>query len=305
MNSLTIKAPAKVNLFLKVLNKRPDGYHNIFTLFERIGICDTITLKKTPRGISLSSDRPITGRVKDNIAYKAAALVIKSRRIRGGVDIRIKKRIPIAAGLGGGSSDAAAVLAGMDRLFGLKYTKSGLMRLGRKLGADVGFFLTDKPFALATGRGDSVYDAGKKPFLWHLVVFPGPVKASTEDVYHYFDVYGAGSKDLTSGRGNDKMALHLRQAMDIGALEAMLWNNLESAVVAKKKVIGTIIRRLASSLGKKVVLSGSGPSVFCLYATRKEARSAKARVLDRIPAGTRSALRIFTAGTYIDKIPGV
>jgi 4-diphosphocytidyl-2-C-methyl-D-erythritol kinase len=299
MDSLTLKAPAKVNLFLKILRKRPDGYHDILTLFERIAIFDTITLRKARSGITICCNSPITRDVRDNLMYKAADLIIKTCRVKGGVNIRIKKRIPVAAGLGGGSSDAAAVLAGMNRIFGLRLTGRDLMRLGRKLGADVGFFLYDSAFAIGAGRGDVLEGAGKKTKLWHLVVYPGPLKASTKEIYHYLDIIARGKGLLTTPRDSDKITLHLRQAMDIGALEAMLHNDLESALVAKKKVIGSLSKRLASSLGRKIMVSGSGPSLFCLYATKKEAKAARAALLKSVPPKTRKLWRMFVAGTCI------
>ena len=135
MNSIKISAPAKVNLFLKVLNKRKDGYHNILTLFERISLADVITISKRPSGIALTSDKFITRNPKDNLAYKAAELILKKGRIKSGVKIHIKKNIPIAAGLGGGSSDAASVLMGLNDLFGigLNPCKKGCIYLNRQI----------------------------------------------------------------------------------------------------------------------------------------------------------------------------
>ena len=139
MTSIKLAAPAKVNLFLKVLNKRKDGYHNILTVFERISLADTISISKAPAGIAVKCDRFVTRRPEDNIAYKAAELIIRREGIKSGVRIEIKKAVPIGAGLGGGSSDAAAVLMGMNKLFGLGLSRDRLIGLSAVLGADVPF----------------------------------------------------------------------------------------------------------------------------------------------------------------------
>ena len=154
MKSITLSAPAKVNLFLKVLNKRSDGYHNIYTLFERISLADKITITAIPCGIEVSSDKFITADPKDNLVYRAAELILKKGKVgvKKGVKIRVAKRIPIAAGLGGGSSDAGAVLMGINRLFDLKLKQAELVKLGNKLGADVPFFLLNTPFASGDRR---------------------------------------------------------------------------------------------------------------------------------------------------------
>ena len=286
MNSITLAAPAKVNLFLKVLNKRKDSYHNILTLFERISLADTVTISKVPRGISVFSDRPITARPADNIAYKAAELILKRAGVKEGVMIRIKKRIPIAAGLGGGSSDAAAVLSGINRLFGLDINKGRLMRLGAELGADVPFFLFNAPFAIGKSRGDRLeaLNIGRK--FWHILVYPG-FKVATKDVYRAFDFA------LTRKYGDDKMAF----PKDWDRLGDLIHNDLGAVVVRKRPVIGKVIKCLVSSLDKKTIVSGSGPSVFCLYRTRKEAIRARRRLSRSVPAASRKGWQVFIVGT--------
>lgn len=302
MNSITLTAPAKVNLFLKVLNKRKDSYHNILTLFERISLADTVTVSKAPRGISVVSDRPITARPADNIAYKAAELILKRAGIKSGVKIRIKKRIPIAAGLGGGSSDAAAVLSCINELFDLNIGKGRLMRLGAELGADVPFFLFNVPFAIGKSRGDRLeaLNIGKK--FWHILVYPG-FKVATKDVYRAFDASASLSINpehsrrvdfaLTRKYGDDKMAF----PKDWDRLGDLIHNDLGAVVVRKRPVIGKVIKCLVSSLDKKTIVSGSGPSVFCLYRTRKEAIRARRRLSRSVPAASRRGWQVFIVGT--------
>lgn len=314
MTSITLAAPAKVNLFLKVLNKRKDSYHNILTLFERITLADEITISKIPEGIFVVSDKFITRNPMDNIVHKAARLILSDSKVKGGVKITIKKRIPIAAGMGGGSSDAASALIGMNKLFKLALSERSLLGLAGQLGADVGFFMLDTPFALGTSRGDVLYKVDFRLRPWHLIIYPG-FKVPTKDMYEAFAArkrekpldliprQSPGSSpeplplDLTKGTGDVKIRLGFRNALDFSALEEMLYNDLQDTVTAKKKVVGRIIKRLASSLGRKSIVSGSGPSVFCLYKTGREAIIARDRLLACVPAVVRKNWQIFVAGT--------
>ena len=286
MTSIVLTAPAKVNLFLKVLGKRTDGYHNLHTLFERISLADEIKLTRIPKGISLSSDKFITARAKDNIAFKAAEAILSHAKVQGGVRIEISKRIPIAAGLGGGSSDAAAVLEGINKLYCLDIPNCVLRRIGSKLGADVPFFLLHTPYAIGRGIGDKLRAVDSRLKLWHLLIYPG-FKVATKDVYKELD------KNLTWVSGGDKMTFPKRW----NDAEGLLWNDLEGVVAGKRPVIGKIIQCLASSLGKRAIVSGSGPSVFCLYKTRKGAIQAKERLFRSVSARVRKRWQAFIVET--------
>lgn len=318
MNSIEIPAPAKVNLFLKVLSKRKDSYHNILTLFERISLADIIKITKIPKGIIVKSDKLITRNPKDNLVYKAAELILKHGKIKSGVKIEIKKKIPIAAGLGGGSSDAAAALIGIDKLFRLKLDDKILTTLGKKLGADVPFFILDTPFAIGRGIGDKLKAVRSQARFWHLLVYPG-FKAATKDVYKAFE----GSKYLTPRQGGVKIqalslgcgdgSSHLNFArlrsrnfpqearenlhMSYQNIESMLYNDLEEAAVSKKKSLGKILKGLAHLLDREAIVSGSGPSLFCLYRKRKEAVKARIKVLKSVPARQRHGWLTFVVGT--------
>lgn len=290
MNSIELTAPAKVNLFLKVLNKRPDGYHDIATLFERIALCDTIKITKIPRGIVLRTDRRITARPEENIAYKAARLILDHAKVGGGVRLELKKRIPVAAGLGGGSSDAAAVLIGIRILYGLNISHRIMMRLGAELGADVPFFLLDKPFAVGRDRGEALTPVDLKQRLWHLLIYPGHFKASTRDIYRAFD-----RSDLALTRNTTDAKIILPKNWK--GLESLLHNDLGDVVAKSRPVIGKTIQCLAASLGKTFIVSGSGPSLFCLYRTRREAIEAKDKLFSIVPAGKRRLWQAFIVGT--------
>ena len=299
MNSIKLSAPAKVNLFLKVLSKRKDGYHNILTLFSRVSLSDKITLSRIPHGIKLTSNKFITAKPKDNLAYKAAEAIFKyvggtGYRVQGtGVRIRVEKRIPIAAGLGGGSSDAAVVLTGMNRLFNLKISRKALMRLGAKLGADVPFFVMDTPFAIGRARGDDLKKVNLKIRPWQVIIYPG-FKLSTRSVYEALRPSHFG---LTTDYADVKISALTKPAMDFDTLEAMLSNDLEETAIVKKRVLGRIIERLAYSSGKNVIVSGSGPSVFCLCGTREEAVETRRRLLSNVPARERKGWQAFVTRT--------
>jgi len=331
MNHLAISAPAKVNLFLKVLNKREDSYHNILTLFEKISLSDDLVIRKIPKGIEVRSDKFITASQKDNIVYRAAELILNYGKVRAGVSIHIIKRIPIAAGLGGGSSDAASALTGINRLFGLRLKTSALMALGARLGADVPFFILNTPLAIGVKRGDELESVELDRPLWHLIVYPG-FKLASKDVYNRYDTSrmprgliprrSSGSSGellpnhLTTKKSNVKIYppslklrrialrslgkvghIPLKQHMDFEAFQSMLHNDLEDIVIVKNTVVSKILKRLASSLGRKAIMSGSGPSVFCLCKTRKEAIEGRRKLFSRLSAEEIKNWQVFIART--------
>lgn len=301
MDSITLTAPAKVNLFLKILNLRKDGYHNLLTLFERISLADEIEISKIPKGIFVHSDKFITANPRDNLAYKAAESIlgyIRGNKGTKGVEIRIKKCIPIAAGLGGGSSDAASVLIGINKLYNLGLKAGELMKLAKKLGADIPFFVLEAPFAIGRSIGDKLEKLNVKICLWHVIVSPGP-KTSTKDIYEAFDV---STKDLTIDFADDKISRYLKRSMDFNTVESMLYNNLEEIVISKKPVTGMILERLASSAARRSIVAGSGPSVFCLCPSRKEAIAARKKLIGSVPARNRKNWQVFIAKTEYQKI---
>ncbi|MFA5146678.1 MAG: 4-(cytidine 5'-diphospho)-2-C-methyl-D-erythritol kinase [Candidatus Omnitrophota bacterium] len=296
MTSIELTAPAKVNLLLKVQGKRRDSYHNILTIFERISLADTVRIRKIPvgRGIEVHSDRFITKHKEDNLVYKAASLVLRDAGIKAGVRIELKKRIPIAAGLGGGSSDAAAVIKGINRLFGLKMKEKAMMRLGSRLGADVPFFLIDPPFALGRGKGDLLTEIRSSSGFWHLIIYPG-FRVPTKEIY---EAYDRADFALTMKSADAKITLPFRRNPGFGTAEAMLHNDLEAVVRSKRNTIGRIIERLVQILDKRAIISGSGPSIFCLYRTRKEAMAAKEKLAKSVPGREMRSWQVFVAKTF-------
>ena len=291
MQSITVKAPAKVNLFLKVLSKRKDSYHNIVTLFERISLADTIKISKIPKGIIVRSDKPITLDARENLVYKAAEAVLRSGKVRSGVKIEIKKRIPVASGLGGGSSDAASTMIGINRLFRLRLNSKALLTVGKRLGADVPFFLLDAPLAIGRGRGEILEVVRSKVKLWHLIIKAGN-KTATGDIYRAFDKI---SKHLTPQGESPKIQIPSKLRMDYAIAGSMLRNDLEIAVLLKNSVISRISKGLTRLLGNKMSVSGSGPSLFCLYRTKADAEKARDTVLRSVSARSRTGWQIFIA----------
>jgi len=295
MHSITVKAHAKVNLFLKVLGKRKDSFHNILTIFERISLADTIKITEIPQGIIIESDKPITRDPKDNLCFKAAKAILKRGKIRSGVKIEIKKRIPVASGLGGGSSDAAAVLRGMNKLFRLRLSDKALLNMAKDLGADVPFFMLDTAFAVGRARGDELKVIRSKSRFWHLIIKAGS-KTATKDIYEAFDAStGPVSKRLTLRQRDVKMFSPSKLRMDYAQAESMLYNDLERAVSLKKSAAGRILKSLARLLNKKIIVSGSGPSLFCLYRTRREAIRARDTVLRKMSPRQEPGWQIFVA----------
>jgi len=315
--SITIAAPAKVNLSLEVLKRRRDGYHDIVTVFERISLADTIRIRTGGKGIDVSSDIPIVRRREENIAYKAAKSILDFAACREPVTIHITKRIPIAAGLGGGSSDAASVLMGINRLLVLKVAGADLMALGAAIGADVPFFLSRARFALGTGRGDEITPLRTRRIFYHLLINPA-IRLSTREVYERLDrTAGLGSNikglppGIRWGTGSSERGLKgltnraagdtINPASFLNRLAAgpdsVLRNDLQGAAIERKKEIGRIIERLAAASATKAIISGSGPSVFCLFRERKEAVDAKQRLVKELSPAERRRWSIFVVST--------
>ena len=169
VEKVTVQAPAKVNLTLEVLGKRPDGYHNIASVMQAINLFDTLTFRPSDEIKMLAETKDLETR--DNLVYRAAMLLRETSGVSAGAEIRLDKQIPLAAGLGGGSSDAAATLLGLGRLWGLELGEGELKGLAAQLGSDVPFFLTGGT-ALVEGKGERVSSVKMPPTLWLVLAFP-------------------------------------------------------------------------------------------------------------------------------------
>ena len=219
--TLRILSPAKVNLFLCVLGRRPDGYHDLFSLMCRIGLYDEVVLDPAPEDTTLTCSDPALPVDDGSLALRAARRFFEALGRRGGVAIRLTKRIPVAAGLGGGSSNAASVLLGLNHLYGGPLAPDRLLAIGKTLGADVPFFLFQSP-ALASGIGDRLEAFSGIPPLAALVVSPA-LAVSTRMVYQNLNLR------LTNSQKRPTRA-HLKQSAFTPDLH--LYNDLETVTLA-------------------------------------------------------------------------
>lgn len=263
--SLELLCPAKVNLHLRIVGRRPDGYHDLITLMQPIGLFDEISLTVGGRGIRLLCDSRAVPSGEDNLVFRAARLFQEETRDHFGLEIHLRKRIPVAAGLGGGSSDAAGVLCGLNRLRGAKVPEELMSRWAVSLGADVPFFLLGGP-ALGTGIGERLERVKILPEFWYLLLSPGwPV--STKWAYENL---GPG---LTKQGKGIKIPHLIAEAEEIIQL---LHNDLESVTARQHGWIPRAKVRLKGLGAAGVLMSGSGPTVFGLFLEEAAAREAMA-----------------------------
>ena len=262
MKTLRLEAPAKVNYRLDVLRKRPDGYHDLRMIMQRIDLCDAvdITVTDTP-GIRVTCGRAGVPDGSGNIAWRAADLLLKEAGRSAGIEVAITKRIPVAAGLGGGSSDGAAVLMGVNELFGLGFSDERLMEVGVRLGADVPFFIFKKT-AIAEGIGERLSALDRVPEAWLAIVNPN-VHVSTAWVYQ--------NLELTSENEHSTLPRFYESIADICAI---LSNDLESVTIRRFPVIAEIKERLVAAGARAALMSGSGPTVFGVFDEEAAARHA-------------------------------
>ena len=263
---LRVFSPAKINLFLHVTGRRPDGYHDLYSLMCPVSLFDTLLLTFQNEGlrrnqaVRLTCDHPEVPSDETNLACRAAALFLDRLKSNDSVHIALEKRIPVAAGLGGGSSNAATVLTALNRRAGYPFSTQSLMEMGRSLGADVPFFIMNRP-AIAEGIGErlTVYD-GLRPFFLLLIGFPFGV--STADVY----------KNLNLGLTNCKKAntsFPLEKGQDFDILR-YLYNDLETVTIHQFPEIDAAKTALVNHGSVGALMSGSGPTVFGLFETAEE-----------------------------------
>jgi 4-diphosphocytidyl-2-C-methyl-D-erythritol kinase len=289
-DAVTVWAPAKVNLFLEVLAKRADGYHEIATLLVAIGLHDTLEFKEEASGeVRLHCDHPDLSTGPDNLVRRAADLLRQRHGVRRGARIVLTKRIPMAAGLAGGSTDAAATLAGLNRLWELGLADAELAALGAELGSDVPFFFAT-PAGWCTGRGERVTPVPLGRRLTFVLACPG-VGLSTAEVYRNVSVPAAPA-------GGEAV----RAAVAAGDPEAIgrcLHNRLQAPAERLCPQVARLRERLAGLHPAGALMSGSGTSVFALCRDHAEALRV-ARGLesgrkegDNPESGTGEGLRVF------------
>lgn len=266
MNTITMLAPAKINYLLDVIGKRTDGYHDLRMIMQRVSLFDKITMTLTDLPtINVCCNSASVPNGPGNIAWKAARVMLDLAKSERAVDIEIEKNIPVAAGLGGGSSDAATVLMGMNDLLLLGLTDQALMDIGCTLGADVPFFIFKKT-ALAEGIGDKLTPLPDTPKCWILLVNPG-VHVSTAWVYK--------SLQLTRRDELHKMPEFFRSVEQIVSI---LSNDLESVTIPAFPVIAEIKSLLIDHGAVGSMMSGSGSTVFGIFNSYEAAEAARLEI---------------------------
>lgn len=265
MEALRLVSPAKVNLRLEILKKREDGYHELRSILQKINLHDLLhfSLKKE-RGISITTDHPNLPVGKGNLVYQAVQSILKKSDYQGGVLIEIEKRIPLGAGLGGGSSNAATALKAMNQLLKIDLPKKELMRMGLEIGADVPFFFFEGA-AIVSGIGERLKKI-ELPGLWYVLIYPN-FEVSTRWAYQNFI--------LTKRQFHFNLHKLLRTPKEISRL---LWNDLEEVVSREYPQIGVMKKMLYSAGALGTLMTGSGPTVFGVFSEEGGASEAYKKV---------------------------
>ena len=275
MSEVRIPALAKVNLRLEVLGKRPDGFHELRTIFQSISLRDELRLRSTRKsGIELRvrgnvslSNEPVEG----NLVYRAVDALRQELRQRDGIAIELCKAIPAGRGLGGGSSDAASALIGYLRLAKKQLPRERLFELAATLGADVPFFL-EGGRALGIGKGDEIYPLPDLPQLHLLVVSPNAIHVPTPDAYRWLDAAKLHAAQLTNSAGNPK--LHRFCALSWSLQGSPLLNDFEDAVFQQHSRLAELKRDLLQNGATEALLAGSGSAVIGVFPSPAKARRA-------------------------------
>lgn len=269
MDKIQLKALAKINLGLDVLRRREDGYHEVKMIMQTIGLHDDLEIRKTKTpGIQVKTNLYYLPTNENNLVYKAAKLLMDEFQIQDGVSIQLKKRIPVAAGMAGGSSDAAAVLWGINQMYGLGLSMQALMERGVRLGADVPYCI-QRGTALAEGIGEKLSVLPPMPKCTILIAKPG-ISVSTKFVYenlHANDLKPEQHPDV------DSMIEAMRQK-NLGLLCSRMGNVLETVTIPAYPVINEIKRTMMDNGAIGSMMSGSGPTVFGIFDSPAAAKQA-------------------------------
>ena len=269
MDKIQLKALAKINLVLDVLRRREDGYHEVKMIMHTIGLHDDLEIRKTKTpGIQVKTNLYYLPTNENNLVYKAAKLLMDEFQIQDGVSIQLKKRIPVAAGMAGGSSDGAAVLWGINQMYGLGLSMQALMERGVRLGADVPYCI-QRGTALAEGIGEKLSVLPPMPKCTILIAKPG-ISVSTKFVYenlHANDLKPEQHPDV------DSMIEAMRQK-DLGLLCSRMGNVLETVTIPAYPVINEIKRTMMDNGAIGSMMSGSGPTVFGIFDSPAAAKQA-------------------------------
>lgn len=267
MDQITRKAYGKINLGLDALSKRPDGYHELKMVMQTVGIYDVLTFQKNEGSIRISTDHKELPEDKGNLIYQAAELIRETYGISEGVTITLQKNIPIAAGMAGGSSDAAAVFHGMNELFGLSMSLDDMKKLGVRIGADVPYCIMGGS-ALSEGIGEILTPLPAPPKA-HLLIAKPDINVSTGFVFKNLQV-----DTLPFHPDIDGMVRSLKEG-DLRGITDRMGNVLETVTMKTYPVIGRIKEEMIKQGAENALMSGSGPTVFGVYREEEMAKNAE------------------------------
>lgn len=269
---MMLKAHAKINLSLDIVGKREDGYHLLEMVMQSLELHDEVTLTQIDEGISLTCNKKYVPEDQRNIAFKAAQMLMDEKKIKKGIRIEITKNIPVAAGLGGGSSNAAAVLLGMNEIFGLAMSQKELMDMGLRLGADVPYFLVGGT-ALCKGVGEEVIPL--KPFKDQIILLIKPsFGVSTKEAYGLFSI------DKVKRHVDTLELIDAMNHLDYQKMSYYQRNLLENVVLRKYPILKNVKKTLKRYGASTTLMSGSGSTIFGIFENAKAAENA-ATALDK------------------------
>ena len=269
MTTLEKKSPCKVNLLLNILGKRPDGFHELETIFHPVNLCDTLSFTKSGHGIQLTCSDPALPVEASNLGYRAAREFFECAKFLPGVSIHLEKKIPMAAGLGGGSGNAATTLLGLNELFGNPLSIARLHAIAASLGSDVNFFLQNKP-ALASGRGEKIEpleDFAAMRGASFLLIHPG-FGISTPWAYRELVRFPSA---LNGKAGRAQKLVSLLQTQDLVTVGREFYNSLEAPALKKYPVLGMYQEFFRNNGAAATLMSGSGSTTFAIFKNQSSA----------------------------------
>lgn len=275
MSTVVRQSPCKVNLLLNILRKREDGFHELETVMQPVQLCDQLTVSKATSGIALTCSNAALPVDATNLVHKAASAFLKSAAITDGVLIHLDKNIPLAAGLGGGSGNAAHTLGALNELFDLPLSSAKLNELAAALGSDVPFFLQSRP-AFALGRGEIVEPLAPFPVLRgaHILLIHPGFGISTAWAYQSL----AKFPDALNGKvGRAQQLIGMLQGTDLAAAGRAFYNSLEAPALTKHPLLALYQEFLRASGASAVLMSGSGSTTFAIAPTRDAAERLRER----------------------------
>ena len=287
-NLVKLRCNAKVNLHLRVLGRRSDGYHDIETVFHSISLADTLVIARRKSGFTISCDTSEVPADETNLALVAAKKLLGESR--GGVHISLEKRIPVSAGLGGGSADAAASLVGVNELYNLGLSDEELAGVAAEVGSDVAFVLAGG-CALGEGRGERLRRLKCLPRLPLVIVAP-PIAISTRWAYESLRT------GLTSGGGRGNILTDALRTGAVWSLKTLLYNDFDDLVFARYPLVASVKEGLLESGAAGALMSGSGPAVFGIFEKEGDAERSVARFSDEGLSVYRSSFEESGVGTF-------